>query len=284
MAERILTIVVTYNGMQWIDRCLSSVCSSTMPSDLFVYDNCSTDGTADYVGEHFPAAHLVRSEENLGFAAANNAGMKYALKEKYDFVYLLNQDAWVMPDTFEKLAAEFGRNRKWGILSPKQMKADMSAPDEQFERHAFKNKKTPYKVKFVMAAHWMISRKCLEDAGLFSPAFQHYGEDNNLCDRARFHGYRVGVVPTAIAVHDRASRPRPLEYKMKLKLVAARVSLSNPNVSFWFAGLWQPLKLVIISLLYGSAIPLNGIPALFKDYDTIWNARVASITKGAFTK
>lgn len=285
MAEkRILTIVVTYNGMQWMDRCLSSVAASSVPSDLYVFDNCSTDGTADYVAEHYPSAVLVRSDRNLGFAAANNEGMRYALAERYDYVYLLNQDAWVMPDTFEKILAEFSRNPKWGILSPVQMKADMSGPDEQFERHSMKKKTAPYKVSFVMAAHWMISVKCLEQAGIFSPVFQHYGEDNNLCDRVRFHGYRVGVVPSAVAIHDRASRPRPLEYKMRLKLVAARVALSNPRSGFWIAGIWQPLKLAVFSILYGSSIPFQGIPSLFADYQRIWDARVASIGKGAFVK
>ena len=53
MKARILTIVVTYNGMKWLDRCLGSVALSKEPSDVFVVDNCSTDGTPEYISEHF---------------------------------------------------------------------------------------------------------------------------------------------------------------------------------------------------------------------------------------
>jgi len=69
---RILVIVVTYNGLAFVDRCLGSVRSSTLPADLYVLDNASSDGTADAVAERFPEAFLVRSPENLGFARGNN--------------------------------------------------------------------------------------------------------------------------------------------------------------------------------------------------------------------
>ena len=105
--SRLLVIVVTFNGMRWLERCLGSVQSSNVEADLFVVDNNSSDGSADFVAERFPHALLVRLENNLGFARANDIGLKYALDKDYDFVYLLNQDAWVMPDTFEKLIGAF---------------------------------------------------------------------------------------------------------------------------------------------------------------------------------
>ena len=46
---KILVIVVTYNGMKWLDRCLSSVRASELPADLYVWDNDSTDGSPDFV-------------------------------------------------------------------------------------------------------------------------------------------------------------------------------------------------------------------------------------------
>ena len=64
-------------------------------ADLYVFDNDSTDGSADFVAAHFPQAKLVRSAENLGFSKPNNLGFDYALKHGYDYVYLLNQDAWL---------------------------------------------------------------------------------------------------------------------------------------------------------------------------------------------
>ena len=103
MAHSILTIVVTYNAMQWVDRCLSSIRNSSLNSDALVIDNCSTDGTADYVRERYPWVELVCSSGNQGFGAANNLGLRLALERKYDFVYLLNQDAWRKKDTLGNL-------------------------------------------------------------------------------------------------------------------------------------------------------------------------------------
>ena len=99
----ILIVIVTYNAMRWIDKCLSSVNCSNVQSDIFVVDNCSTDGTPDYIAQHYPDAILIRSPKNLMFGKGNNVGLRYALENGYDYVYLLNQDAWLMPDTLGKL-------------------------------------------------------------------------------------------------------------------------------------------------------------------------------------
>ena len=71
----ILTVVITYNGMKWVDACLGSLRCSIMPTDVFVVDNCSTDGTPEYVRAHFPEVVLVQSDGNLGFGRANNVGL-----------------------------------------------------------------------------------------------------------------------------------------------------------------------------------------------------------------
>ena len=116
--NRILTIVVTFNAMQWVDRCIGSVLASKMHSDIFVIDNGSTDRTADYIAEHYPTALLYRSPKNLKFGKGNNLGLEYAIRHGYDYVYLLNQDAWGMPDTFSKMLAVFENHPEYGILSP----------------------------------------------------------------------------------------------------------------------------------------------------------------------
>ena len=220
MKARILTIVVTYNGMKWLDRCLGSVALSKEPSDVFVVDNCSTDGTPEYISEHFPQARLHVSSVNLGFGKANNLGMKYALKAGYEYVYLLNQDAWVEETTFETLISIHKKYPEYGVLSPIQIQADKTRMDRKFLNNVayrtlgssliedlyFGKTKEIYEVKDVMAAHWLISRDCLLKTGCFSPTFRHYGEDDNYLDRAIFHGFKVGIIPATKAVHDRADR------------------------------------------------------------------------------
>ena len=131
MNKRVLVIVVTYNGTRWLERCLTSVCAvggsngipltaktaqnalggqiteplTAVSVGIYVWDNDSTDGSADFVAAHYPAAKLVRSAENLGFSRPNNLGVEYAVENGYDYVYFLNQDAWLEEGALEALVA-----------------------------------------------------------------------------------------------------------------------------------------------------------------------------------
>ena len=88
---RVLTVIVSYNFEPWIERCLSSIRDSDYPSDLVVIDNASTDRTVSIIAERYRWIRLVRSRKNLGFGQANNIGMRMALEENYDYVFLVNR-------------------------------------------------------------------------------------------------------------------------------------------------------------------------------------------------
>ena len=83
---------------------------------------------------HFPQAHLVRSAENLGFSKANNMGFEWAIKKGYDYVYLLNQDAWLAPDALEALVAAAEAHPDYAVLSPLQCQDGYKAFDPQFSK------------------------------------------------------------------------------------------------------------------------------------------------------
>ena len=117
MNSEILVIIVTFNGMRWLEKCISSVRSSTVQADIIAIDNGSTDGSVEWLQKH--GVQVVANNSNIGFGAANNIGMKLAIEEGYSYVYLLNQDAWLEPDTIEILLKGFEYSR-YGILSPVQ--------------------------------------------------------------------------------------------------------------------------------------------------------------------
>lgn len=290
--NRVLVIVVTYNGLKWIDRCLGSVTYSEVPADVMVIDNCSSDGTADYVAENFPEVNLVRSEDNLGFGKANNIGLKYALCKGYEFVYLLNQDAWVFPETFGTLIDALEKDRSLGILSPMQLTASCDRPDPRFEkkcpRRALRDLDSRwrsgkvYEVEFVMAAHWMVSRECLDNVGGFSPAFPHYGEDDNFIHRASAKGFKTAIHSGAKAVHDREYRPMSKAAAMKLKCVASVVKLSNPLNRLWIRMILQPIELLAISIRYWSGDVFRYIFTFIGSYRRFASLRKQSLEDRAF--
>ena len=95
--DEISVVVVTYDAMPWIERCLESV----RGNEVIVVDHGSRDGTLELVRERFPEVRVIQ-QENRGMGGGNNAGMR-AAQGRYTF--LLNSDAWVVGDALDRLAA-----------------------------------------------------------------------------------------------------------------------------------------------------------------------------------
>ncbi|MBE9585363.1 glycosyltransferase family 2 protein [Mucilaginibacter sp. JRF] len=212
-------VIVTYNGEQWIRKCLSSLVNSSLLPHIYVVDNGSTDNTVSIIQQEYPQVELNLSPDNLGFGQANNKGMLAALDRDADYVLLLNQDAWVEADTIENLITIHQQNTGYGILSPVHVNASHTAIDHNFSsyivpRHCpdlysdlyFNKLRDVYECDFVNAAAWLISKECLQTVGLFDKVFFHYGEDRNYCQRLLFHKLRIGVCPGLTVVHDREER------------------------------------------------------------------------------
>lgn len=282
-----LAIVVTYNSIKWADRCFSSLACSSVPLDVLVVDNGSTDGTIEYLKEHFPEFQIHETGNNLGFGAANNIGLKNALKSGYDYVYLMNSDAWIFPDTIGQLIEASQKDRKYGILSPMQMSADMLSLDSRFARWYGKRGDTDNisgicELPFVMAAHWLITREALEAVGGFSPSFRLYGEDDNYIDRLHFFGYAVGVLPSAKAVHDRAGRSSTKAQKMNLKTIATVVKVSDPNRRFGCRFIREIFELAGMAVKNFSFKPICFIPELLRRRKELQQNRLISTSETAF--
>jgi len=240
---KVLVIVVTYNGMKWIDKCLSSIRGSSVCTDAMVIDNASDDGTPHYVSKNYPEIKVVENRGNLGFGQANNMGLQHALDNGYDYVYLLNQDAWLMPDTIEKLIKVNLEKPDFGILSPLQLEGNMQHLDhsvvgklgswpiskELIDDMCFNRLRNVYAVTQIPAAHWLMSREAIRRVGGFSPTFYHYGEDDNYADRLYYHNMKLGVLFIAMGIHDREFRIDSKEKEMRLASVKIISYLSNIN-------------------------------------------------------
>ena len=214
----VFIIVVTYNSLPWIETCLRS-CGDYK---IVIVDNNSSDQTISHIQSHFPKVHLLPQSKNLGFGQANNLGISYALKQGAEYIFLLNQDAYLQEGCIDILIEVHKKNTSYGILSPIHLNGQGNRLDRNFSNYVNyaanpdfysdfvlkKPLKEIYEVPFVNAAGWLLSRDILEKVGGFDPIFFHYGEDDNFCQRARFHGFKIGVVPFAFLFHDRAERPK----------------------------------------------------------------------------
>ena len=271
--KKVLVIVVTFNGMKWLDRCLGSVRSSETPADLYVVDNASADGSADFVEREYPEAVLVRNSENLGFTQANNVGFRYALESGYDFAYLLNQDAWIFPSTLRDLLK--ASDEKSAILSPEQKAADGVSYDKLFEKNVLsKITSIDGSVPRVMAAHWLVNLGILRKIGLFNPLFPIYGQDDNLCDRARYMGYKVRVVQGVSAIHDRLYRVEPLERIVYRNFfTSSLVRLADPSRSYFLEILRVIPFTIVKAIKYKSFLPFRYLPKIFSSLSEVKSSR-----------
>lgn len=217
---KIFVIIVLFNGKKWLNKCVGNLFESTVPLEVIIIDNASTDGSAEYVKNKYPKVELILSAENLGFGKANNIGMKKAMETGADYVFLLNQDAWIEANTIELLLKR--HDADYGIISPMHLNAEGTKMDLNFSSYLsadccpgllsdlfFKKLKDGlYEVDFVNAAAWLISRKCLDTVGGFSPAFFLYGEDDNYVHRLKYHGLKIGILPSSLVYHDREERTK----------------------------------------------------------------------------
>jgi N-acetylglucosaminyl-diphospho-decaprenol L-rhamnosyltransferase len=215
----VTVVIVTYNGARWVERCFASLRDSAVALTTIVIDNGSTDDTVTQIATRFPEVEIIRSGSNLGFGLANNVGMARAHAAGAAHVFLLNQDAWIEPDTIRTLVAAQVGHPEYGVLSPMHLNGAGNALDYNFSVYLAPNHcrrlysdmflgtlAEVYDVPFVNAAAWLVSRDCIERVGGFSPSFFHYGEDYNYAQRMRFHGLRLGILPAVRICHDRAER------------------------------------------------------------------------------
>lgn len=254
-SAKIYVIIVTWNGMKWLEKCLDALRQSSVPVETVVIDNGSTDGTQAFIKEQFPEVQLLEMEKNLGFGQANNEGMRVALKAGADYVYLLNQDAYVYPDMFEKLLAVAGQEEqtgRFGVYSPLHINGNIHRMDSQFkyylkdvatnmvEDYALAEPRRFYEVACVPAAGWLIPRSTLEKVGGFDPIFFHYGEDHQYAQRVGYHGMSFCLVPSAKMIHDRedfgnAKMANHLKYFRTLKTeMFLNINLRPGRIAYLF--------------------------------------------------
>lgn len=218
--KKVFAVVVTYNGARWIRKCLLSLKQSSYPVSVIVIDNGSKDETTRIIENNFPEVLLVRENLNLGFGQANNKGISIALKQGADYVFLLNQDAWMEENTMGDLVATEFESKGYGILSPLHVNNTGDNLDKGFRNCISKNisgevllaidngltTNEIFEVDFINAAAWLMSKSALEKAGGFNPLLFHYGEDAEYCLRLYYHRLKVGFISGGRIHHDRADR------------------------------------------------------------------------------
>jgi GT2 family glycosyltransferase len=213
-------IVVTLNGLPWVERALESV----RGHETIVVDHGSIDGTVELVHERFPEARLIQ-QENRGLGGGSNAGMRLASGEWF---LLLNSDAWAVGDAVERLVAFGEAHPDAAVVGPRLLNPNGSlqpsvrgfptlwrlATEYFFLRklaprtralNAFYGARfahdQPREAEFVMGAVLLVRREAADTVGLFDEDFFMFSEETDWCYRFRQGGWKVFFTPDADFVH-----------------------------------------------------------------------------------
>lgn len=113
-------VIVSYRGSADTENCLASLASSLVPVQVVVVDTTPSDPELGKVLERYPATKLIQAGENLGFGRGNNLGIRWALEHtECEFLFLLNNDAVVYPESVSKLEDYLDTHADISILTPR---------------------------------------------------------------------------------------------------------------------------------------------------------------------
>ncbi|MGH2810478.1 MAG: glycosyltransferase family 2 protein, partial [Actinomycetota bacterium] len=218
---RVLAVVVTHNGTAWLGNCLEGLAEQIYPNfDVVVADSASAENVAESFGDMLPEAEFVRVERNVGFGAAANAALEVSSRARdADFFLFLHDDVELEPETLGLMVAT-ALETDAGIVGAKGVEWDrpevlvevgMSADQFGYPYSGLDpgeidqgQHDVQKEVLYVTSACMLVSRSFVERCGLWDAGYFAFGEDLDLCTRARLAGFRVMVQPGARFRHAEA--------------------------------------------------------------------------------
>jgi GT2 family glycosyltransferase len=196
MQPLVYVIVLNYNGREHLEYCLPSLLATEYPNYRIVLsDNASTDGSIEYVREHFPEVAVIQNDDNLGWARGNNVGIQYALDHDADYVVLQNNDTKVDPRWLGGAVQVCVEHRRIGIIGFRMLQEYIQGedPDEQeFRKLSAAWEKLEFEpADHITGAALFVRTDVFRDIGLIDEAYFAYSEEDDLEKRAARAGYQM---------------------------------------------------------------------------------------------
>jgi N-acetylglucosaminyl-diphospho-decaprenol L-rhamnosyltransferase len=212
-AQDVSVIVPTYQGRHHLEQLLPSLDEQTLPHDVLVVDNASTDGTHDFLEQRWPQVRVISLPENRGFGKAVNAGVDAASSQT---VVLLNNDTVCTPTFLERLVAALDAPQGIVMASPilvrrgTEDRIDTAGIVVDRTLHGFNHlygepvdvlKQGVFDPLAPCGGAAAFDRAAFLDVGGFDPAFFAYLEDVDLGIRCVARGWKCRLAPTALGIH-----------------------------------------------------------------------------------
>jgi len=217
MTLSVSLIVLCYNGLALTLGCLESLRRQNYPNcRIIVVDNASHDGTVEKVRDAFPEVELIANGHNLGYAEGNNVGLRAALEQGADALFLINNDTRLDPGCVSALVRALETKPLAGIVGPMVLTWDrpgvISSAGGQIDwRYADaanvgagepdRRQYLGRGVDFINGCGLMLTAAAAERVGLLDPRYFMYWEEVDLCQRVWEAGFDLWFEPSARMRH-----------------------------------------------------------------------------------
>jgi N-acetylglucosaminyl-diphospho-decaprenol L-rhamnosyltransferase len=293
-------IIVSYNTRTLSLVCLRSVYEQTsgVSFEVLVVDNASSDGSAQAIAAQFPQVRLIPLDKNVGFARANNIAAKHALAP---YLLLLNPDTRILDGSIQKTlnfarscsgpcivggrtyypdgslnySSCHGRPTLWSLLCMGCGLSSLFRCSRIFDPESLGRweRDTTREVDVITGCFLLIERGLWERLKGFDENFFMYGEDTDLCIRARNIGVRCINFADARLIHHGGASEKVRPDKM-IRLFQAKAQLFRKHwapSSVWLGmvllRMWALTRMTALSLL---RLVAKRYEASYQSWREIW--------------
>jgi GT2 family glycosyltransferase len=255
-------IIVSWNTRAYLLQCLESLTAGARryPQEIIVVDNASSDGSPEAVARQYPHVQLIQTGANLGFACANNIGIRHSTGR---YLCLVNSDVKLFPDCITRLVdyceqhpeVALAGPRVWGgdgqlqrscrgfptlwNMSCRALALDTMLPQcAWFTGYSLSHwaHDTTRSVEILSGCFWLARRQAVEQVGELDEGFFMYGEDMDWCRRFRAAGWDLMFVPEAEAIHygGASSASAPVRFYVEMQRADLRYWKKHHSlVAYW---------------------------------------------------
>lgn len=255
VSTTILAVMINWNGKPFLQKSVATVLNELQDAvgKLLIVDNASTDGSVEFLQNHFPQVNILQTGDNLGGAGGFRAGMRFALAQpNIRYVWLLDNDIFVESDSLAPLLQVLQDNDEIGAVGSQICMYDNPETVQEIgayytpwlaalKQHCSGGKRLPstslpFEVDYLAACSVLIKKECLEQVGEFGDFFIFY-DDVEWGLRAQKVGWHLYAVPASVIRHH-YNRIKPVvpwrEYYRKRNRLAV-IFAYPPLYGRWFA-------------------------------------------------
>ncbi len=289
--KKVSVIILTYNGKRLLEQFLSSVKKLDYSNyEVIILDNGSTDGSVDFVKNHFPEFTIFKNETNVGFSKGCNIGAQHA---SGDYLLFLANDMEVDSNLIKEMVKMVESDPAIGVCASKTLKLGVNNRRTKIidnvggeldilgfgiPRGANEVDKTQWDfettVFFAYGCPSLIKHEVFDKVGGFDPEYFALYEDVDLCWRVKLTGYKIAVNPSAISYHKGSATVRSIFDRGGIRFLAEknilRTLLKNYSTSTLIRILPQYIAILSGEMVFYLAIRrVDMALALVKS--VIWN-------------